>query len=77
MNNFKQLSRAEMKNVRGGENLSPSCKVGTCSLYVEALGQTLQGTCGGQSTEPTTWNCVCYAGGYQTNNGGTSCVYYG
>lgn len=78
MQKFLKLSREEMKNILGGDTPpvnNPSCKIGNCSLYVAAIRQTLTGTCDAHQTSNYSWYCVCKAGGYETNNGGTGCVF--
>lgn len=67
-----------MKDILGGymePPSNPSCSTGKCDLYVQALGKTVSGTCDTKYQDNTHWTCVCTAQGYETNNGGTACVY--
>ena len=78
MSKFMKLSRTEMKDVLGGTvpgGGNPSCRIGECKLFVVELGTSITGSCSFHSTGTYSWYCVCSAGGYETNNGGTSCVF--
>jgi hypothetical protein len=58
MNNFKKLSRAEMKNVRGGEEGGSNCG-DSCLKNSDCNGGTANtcNTCSG-ATQILPWTCV-------------------
>ncbi len=69
------LSRDAQKKIGGGleeeEELSGKCRDGgQCILYVEAIHSWLAGFCGRATLIGP---CQCEAGGFVTNNGGTTC----
>ncbi|MEO5945657.1 MAG: hypothetical protein ABIP79_02490, partial [Chitinophagaceae bacterium] len=64
----------QMKNLKGGiEDDDARCRSGSCFLYIQQYSQWFIGSCSWRGNGHGGIFCVCEAGGYETNNGGTSC----
>ncbi len=75
---MKKLGRNAMKSLKGGDETleggdgDARCRGGSCFLYIQVYSQWFIGSCSWRYVSQSLV-CVCQAGGYETNNGGTSC----
>ena len=83
---MKKLSRAELKNIKGGfmddSGESANCRTGSCSVYDSSNGQTYNGTCatylhpGPHPGSSPSSHCICWTslGHYESTNNYTACT---